>query len=199
MSESSSFSARRLPKQKRGEQRVAALLDAAVRVIARDGYQKATASDIAREAGASIGSLYQFFPNKEAIALGLVWRYARAFEAAWAAIEADVVSGPLDRLVDEVVERRMQSLNNPAFLAMMEDAKLPPVPEIRSLLLKRLETILLRRRKASKAEAAAVAATVLYMLKALGRFCREMPAARRKEGVAEFKAALTAYLSARWG
>ena len=55
---------RRIPIQERGEQRVTELLEAAAAIFAEVGYEAATMRDIAGRAGASIGSLYQFFPNK---------------------------------------------------------------------------------------------------------------------------------------
>jgi AcrR family transcriptional regulator len=62
---------RRVPQQDRGERRVAEVLEAAARVIGERGYDAATMTEIAERAGASIGALYQYFPNKEAIARAL--------------------------------------------------------------------------------------------------------------------------------
>jgi AcrR family transcriptional regulator len=58
---------RREPTQERGKARVEAILDAAEIVFAEAGYDLATTEAIAAKAGASIGSLYQFFPNKRAL------------------------------------------------------------------------------------------------------------------------------------
>src|ERR1700722_11179822 len=66
---------RREPRQARGTRRIAELLDAADRVFAAVGYEAATTNAIAREAGASVGSLYQFFPGKEALLRALTTRY----------------------------------------------------------------------------------------------------------------------------
>jgi AcrR family transcriptional regulator len=66
---------RRMPKQKRGQQRVTQILDAAARLIAYDGYENVSTNAIAEEAHTSIGSLYQFFPNKDAVYLALAERY----------------------------------------------------------------------------------------------------------------------------
>lgn len=70
--------ARRAPQQERGERRVEELLDAAERVIAEVGVEAATTNAIAAAAGAGMGSLYHFFPNKEAIVVALADRYHRA-------------------------------------------------------------------------------------------------------------------------
>src|SRR3984893_8176245 len=65
---------RRIPIQERGEKRVAGLLEAAAAIFAEVGFEAATMRDIAERAGASIGSLYQFFPNKEVVAQAIKTR-----------------------------------------------------------------------------------------------------------------------------
>ena len=65
----------RAPKRERGKQRVAELLAAGAAVFAEKGYEAATMTEIAARAGAPIGSLYQFFPSKEALADTLVQNY----------------------------------------------------------------------------------------------------------------------------
>ena len=64
------------PKRERGKQRVAALIDAGAELFAEKGYEAATMTEIASRAGAAIGSLYQFFPSKEALAEALFDRFA---------------------------------------------------------------------------------------------------------------------------
>jgi len=59
------------PQRQRGKERVAALLSAAVEVFAEKGFEAATMTEIAAKAGASIGSLYQFFPTKDVLAAAL--------------------------------------------------------------------------------------------------------------------------------
>lgn len=85
---------RRAPKQERGQQRVERLLDAAAQEFARVGYEAATTNAIARRARTSVGSLYQFFPNKEAILYALTDRYL----AKMRALHERVLSDPADRL-----------------------------------------------------------------------------------------------------
>jgi AcrR family transcriptional regulator len=67
--------ARRVPKQERGRARVEAILDAAEIEFSSLGYDSATTEAIAARAGASIGSLYQFFPNKHALFDAVSRRY----------------------------------------------------------------------------------------------------------------------------
>src|SRR5882672_9002926 len=59
--------ARRVPSQERSRKRALRILDAAARVFGTVGYEAATTEAIAKAAGTSIGSLYQFFPNKHAL------------------------------------------------------------------------------------------------------------------------------------
>jgi AcrR family transcriptional regulator len=66
---------RKLPKQARSETTVEAILEAAAQIFERHGYAAGTTNRIAERAGVSIGSLYQYFPNKDAILLALVHRH----------------------------------------------------------------------------------------------------------------------------
>ncbi|HEY0218756.1 MAG TPA: TetR family transcriptional regulator [Afipia sp.] len=58
---------RKQPKQARSTELVAAILQAAVQVLAQDGARGFTTARVAEKAGVSVGSLYQYFPNKAAI------------------------------------------------------------------------------------------------------------------------------------
>jgi AcrR family transcriptional regulator len=59
--------ARKQPKQERSTQLVAAILEAAIRVLQAEGAPRFTMARVAEKAGVSVGSLYQYFPNKESI------------------------------------------------------------------------------------------------------------------------------------
>jgi AcrR family transcriptional regulator len=87
----------------RGERRVASLLDAAGRVFGELGYHAANTNAIAAEAKVSPATLYQFFPNKEAIADALVARYAMDLaEEVRAADIQKLASGPLEDVIRQV-------------------------------------------------------------------------------------------------
>lgn len=95
---------RRSPRQQRGEARVSRLLDAAADVIAAVGVEAATTNAIAAAASTSVGSLYQFFPNKDAIVFALAQRLAAGFDA----VKDDVLHvryahDPLEQLIGRVV------------------------------------------------------------------------------------------------
>jgi AcrR family transcriptional regulator len=61
------ISPRKTPRQARSSELVRAILEAAVRVLEREGAARFTTVRVAEEAGVSVGSLYQYFPNKEAL------------------------------------------------------------------------------------------------------------------------------------
>lgn len=61
------ISSRKQPKQARSSHLVAAILEAAIQVLAGEGAARFTTARVAEKAGVSVGSLYQYFPNKAAI------------------------------------------------------------------------------------------------------------------------------------
>jgi AcrR family transcriptional regulator len=98
------ISLRRQPRQERGQRRLDRILDAADRVFARVGYEAATTNAIARQAKTAIGSLYQFFPNKEAILDALAARYRRQLAAVHdAVLTAETARLPLPDLYDRII------------------------------------------------------------------------------------------------
>ena len=62
---------RRTPRQARSQHKIEAILDAAEAVLSQEGHSGFTTNAIAAQAQISIGSLYQFFPNKEAVVAAL--------------------------------------------------------------------------------------------------------------------------------
>lgn len=66
---------RKSAKQERAQLTVEAILEAASQVFERHGYAHATTNRIAERAGISIGSLYQYYPNKDAILVALARRH----------------------------------------------------------------------------------------------------------------------------
>ncbi|MFD8565790.1 TetR/AcrR family transcriptional regulator [Streptomyces sp. NPDC059639] len=68
--------ARRIPRQERSRATVERILEAGAQVLSEHGYEGASTSRIATEAGLSPGSLYQYFPHKDAIVLAVLERYS---------------------------------------------------------------------------------------------------------------------------
>jgi AcrR family transcriptional regulator len=101
---SASTSLRRRPRQERSRERIHRILDTAEQVFAEVGYDAATTNLIASQAETSIGSLYEFFPNKEAIAQALAERYLEQIDSLYANLfeVAAEMEGPqvVERIVD---------------------------------------------------------------------------------------------------
>src|ERR1700691_6140000 len=88
---------RRRPRQRRAHQTVEAVLDAVSRVLKRDGVDAVTTNRIAEVAGVSIGSVYQYFPDKRAIFLALHDRHS---ERVGRVIESTLVDHAASSLQD---------------------------------------------------------------------------------------------------
>ena len=92
------LSSRKEPRQARSTQLVADILEAAVRVLAREGAHRFTTARVAETAGISVGSLYQYFPNKEAILFRLQADEWRQTGGLLQALLADRSMPPTGRL-----------------------------------------------------------------------------------------------------
>ena len=92
------ISSRKQPKQARSAELVAAILEAAVQVLAKEGAQRFTTARVAEKAGVSVGSLYQYFPNKAAILFRLQSEEWRQTTELLRGILEDAPRAPLERL-----------------------------------------------------------------------------------------------------
>lgn len=97
------------PRRSRGRDRVASLLDAAAVVFGRVGFEAATMTEIAATAGASIGSLYQFFPTKAVVADALYSRLLDTLQDTLDATGERARAGatPIDVLGDQLLATLM--------------------------------------------------------------------------------------------
>ncbi|MFD2237187.1 TetR family transcriptional regulator [Aureimonas populi] len=92
------ISSRKQPKQSRSTELVATILEAAVQVLATEGAQRFTTARVAERAGVSVGSLYQYFPNKAAILFRLQSDEWRQTTDQMGSILGDATRHPLERL-----------------------------------------------------------------------------------------------------
>jgi len=102
-------SVRREPKQRRSRETVEAVLDAVVRILKRNGIDGVTTNRVAEVAGVSVGSVYQYFPDKRAIFAAL---HDRHVEQIAGLIENTLVAhaaAPLDDLVRALVEALVEA------------------------------------------------------------------------------------------
>jgi AcrR family transcriptional regulator len=102
------------PQQARSRERVDLFLDTAAALFATVGYEAVTTNAIAERAGVSIGSLYRYFPDKQAILRALEQRRVQEVRALYDRVfNEDVIYLPLpvliDRLVDPFLELHLQT------------------------------------------------------------------------------------------
>jgi AcrR family transcriptional regulator len=95
---------RRKPQQRRARETVEAVLDAVVRILKRGGVEAVTTNRVAEVAGVSIGSVYQYFPDKRAIFSALHERHIREIDRLVEAKLMDHATSPLDTLMRAMIE-----------------------------------------------------------------------------------------------
>ena len=161
----------RVPKRERGKQRVAALMDSGAAVIAERGYGAATMTEIAARAGASIGSLYQFFPSKEVLADALLKRYGERMMAALDAVVARA-EGASPQAISEGLISVMTDLkaDRAAALVLLDarDDSRTARSKLRETMLNRIERVLvLAMPRLAQAKAQTMSVMLLYMMKAI--------------------------------
>lgn len=118
---------RRKPRQVRAELTRQRILTAAAHVFAEHGYAAGTTNRIAERARISIGSLYQYFPNKDAILAALLVRHLDRGD--WTgADEVDLSPGSLPAAIRALVRDALDNhRDDPALLRMMiEEARVSP-------------------------------------------------------------------------
>ncbi|UOB15754.1 TetR family transcriptional regulator [Streptomyces sp. HP-A2021] len=107
---------------------MAQLLDAAATVFSTTGYTAASTNAIAREAGVSPGTLYQFFPNKEAIAIELGSRLMHEMRQSYDEVLTPIDPGatPIEEVIAGTVDRFIEfNCRHPAFFALMHGPDIP--------------------------------------------------------------------------
>jgi AcrR family transcriptional regulator len=100
---------RKRPVQARSQATVDAIVDAAARVLVEDGYGHFTTNRVAARAGVSVGSLYQYFPNKEALLAELKGRHVADLERGLETTMARVGNAPLPDVVGALIEANVAS------------------------------------------------------------------------------------------
>lgn len=127
---------RKRPRQARSRATVEAILEGAAQVFCRLGYAGGTTDRIAERAGVSVGSVYQYFPNKDAILVALTERHIDAGFARVRELLAHAIAEPppLEPLLRGFVEAMiaLHEHNPELHRVLFEDTPLPP--EFRSQL-----------------------------------------------------------------
>src|SRR5215471_19293099 len=86
---------RKKPRQERSHATVDAILDATARVLCTIGYDRASTNRIALAAGVSVGSLYQYFPSKEALVAALIERHVEQMTSLVKSKIVEVAGAPV--------------------------------------------------------------------------------------------------------
>lgn len=89
--------------QARSRATVDALVEATARILVRDGFEKASTNRIAEIAGVSVGSLYQYFPSKEALVAAVIDRHNEEIMGLVRTALAEVADLPIDKAVRKLV------------------------------------------------------------------------------------------------
>jgi len=99
---------RKQPLQGRSRDTVSAILAAAAQVFTRRGYAATSTNHIAARAGVSIGSLYEYFPNKDALLVALLGQHIEEGEAILGRVALEATAGPAP--VREVIRRFVHAM-----------------------------------------------------------------------------------------
>lgn len=111
----------RAPQRRRGHARVASLMAAAAALFVEKGFDATTMTEIAARAGASIGSLYLFFPTKPALAQALTVELGDALSARLDALQARSSGWTAARIADALFEDLLLFLaTHPVYAALVE-------------------------------------------------------------------------------
>lgn len=198
-------SARRVPKQDRSRRRYDEILDAAANVFAKEGLEAATTNEIADSAGMSIGSLYQYFDDKEAIIAALWDRYVEMINDITSDfLAAEVVEWPVQKAVDRVMDpvitfhTRHAAFSRLWIGADLSAGRKKSIRSVDAAVLGRLETLLtLRMRGMRRERARLIATTAQSALKSLLALLIRSDDPRYQKGVTrEVKRMIVEYMKA---
>lgn len=98
------LSPRKRPRQARAAVTLDAILEATVQVLLRDGPRRLTTTRVADRAGVSVGTMYQYFPHKQALIYALNERYLEALAERIEEACRTHHGAPLDRMVEALVD-----------------------------------------------------------------------------------------------
>jgi AcrR family transcriptional regulator len=100
---------RKNASQDRSRATVDALVEATARILVKEGYDKASTNRIAEAAGVSVGSLYQYFPSKEALVVAVIDRHNRDTMRLVRAVLNEVAGQPVQRVIPKMVAVAIQA------------------------------------------------------------------------------------------
>lgn len=191
----------REPVRRRGMLRVASLMEAAAAVIAERGYESATMAEIAARAGAQIGSLYRFFPNKEVLADALIHRYGELINAAFGKIESQAAASSVEALADSLLDVLVELHDEiEAIIALLEARSEWSVKraELGKAVLRSISQILMLRSPQLRPQTAtAIAVVLLHNMKTMKALTFEQGIATSPGATAELREMNRLYLASK--
>lgn len=193
----------KIPKRQRGKLRVSALLEAGAAVFTEKGFDVATMTEIADRAGASIGSLYQFFPTKESMADTLRAQYGDSLCAKLATLRASVKSYSAEALATRLIEIDIDTLAmHPSFGALMvvRGRTGAGIVEVRQRLAKELELLIAAwSPQLTSAETRVMAIVLRQILRAVIDFAVQQRTRDRSAILEQMRLLLALYLKSVHG
>jgi|LNAP01.1.fsa_nt_gb AcrR family transcriptional regulator len=181
------------PKRQRGRERVAAILDAAAQLFIEQG-QAVTMTEIAARSGTAIGSLYRFFPTREALADVLLQRYAEHMRQALDALAARAPDLTPDALADALLALSLDLRTERAAAVVLAD--LHDASQLRQQLRQTMRTrvagILVRAGRVPAERAADAALAVITVVRGAGALANQPNSAG---AIAELRRLLQRYLA----
>ena len=94
---------RKIASQERSRATIDALVEATARILVKEGFDKASTNRIAEVAGVSVGSLYQYFPSKEALVFAVVECHQQQIMQTVRGELAEVLAQPVEKAVRKLV------------------------------------------------------------------------------------------------
>lgn len=127
---------RKSPSQRRSAMTIEAVLESAARILDDRGMEGFNTNAIAERAGISVGSLYQYFPSKEAVTAALIVRRHQQMAACLQSVLSDTIDADFDaaisRLLGDLIKLHAGSRQLDRTLEA-EELRLPAVPGLREL------------------------------------------------------------------
>lgn len=190
---------RRVPQQERGERRVAQVLEAAAVVFAEAGYDAATMTEIAERAKASIGAVYQYFPNKQALVVALRKQYGETMRERWTSLRDSLQNSSIEELANGYIGLMVEFYEeHPDYFVIMDAPIRYKKDEAARMRLRRNLAEAFQERKPSLSEQRAyrLANVAIQIAKSMSQLYGSADEKEREELVKEYKIALSSYLRA---
>jgi AcrR family transcriptional regulator len=190
-------------RQDRGERRVADIVSAASSLFGAHGFDGTTMNAIAQRAGLSIGSLYQYFPDKDAIVHAVAASYIRAWESKTEALMLTVADMDLTQLARRSVEGTVDFDRQHAAIRAFLDADPRRAPSILEVQTRVDPGIPLLARFYPRADHRALARVIeivsLIVRNVAPRIAEETEVAKRELFISEISLAVLAYVTSALG